>query len=66
MSKSADELIDNSEDKDDDEGCEFCGCPLYPHTEIITNDTMKIEKTYLVCRNMECSNFNSPTGDQIA
>jgi hypothetical protein len=58
MSHSLEDLVDDNEDRKDDQGCEYCGCPLYPHTESIIVKGEEKEITYLRCRNQECSQYN--------
>ena len=56
----------NEKAQPDDEGCEYCGCGLYPH-EIETVDeavsaTLNIGSVILYCTNEECENYHKPVG----
>jgi len=49
----------NEKAQPDDEGCEYCGCGLYPHT---VEDEDGEERTYLQCTNEDCENYHKPVG----
>jgi hypothetical protein len=55
MSREED-IIDQNEDKVDEEGCESCGAPLYPFT--VEFDDGRVDKCYLRCTNSECKELN--------
>ena len=50
----------------EDEGCEFCGCNLWPKTFEVKVDVPEHapertrEQTFLVCKNEWCKNFDRP------
>jgi hypothetical protein len=53
----------NEKAQPEDEGCEYCGCALYPHTEeddIIS--TSVFVSFVLRCENEECENYHKPVG----
>lgn len=50
-------LIDNNEDSEEEEGCESCGFPLYPHTRVF-DDGKEDNVTYLRCNNSECKEYH--------
>jgi len=64
-------LVDQHERSEpDDEGCEYCGCGLYPHTisEEDADEGFPISSDHnigdqiLWCNNEDCENWHQPVG----